>query len=174
MICFRVNQRIWGGFNQVWVEIEDKIRGHLWSVMFILIHDLEITRDFSFFTSNKMHLVSTTKTELIPPLKENRNSWSTCKPFFTGLNYCTTGSYSNTSSYSPLTGDTRSVTLNVPPSICLPSTLWPHNRATEKMPCIVGLFHKPQRFAPSSNYLKQWSSTQHTWRLHKFLPKLWV
>ncbi|XP_059516435.1 apolipoprotein B-100 isoform X1 [Myotis daubentonii] len=60
-----------------------------------------------FSVSNKMHLVSTTKTELIPPLKENRNSWSTCKPFFTGLNYCTTGTYSNTSSYSPLTGDTR-------------------------------------------------------------------
>ncbi|KAK1333256.1 hypothetical protein QTO34_006797 [Cnephaeus nilssonii] len=60
-----------------------------------------------FSVSNTMHLVSTIKTELTPPLTENRNSWSTCKPFFTGLNYCTTGTYSNTSSYSPLIGDTR-------------------------------------------------------------------
>ncbi|XP_045436454.1 apolipoprotein B-100 isoform X1 [Pipistrellus kuhlii] len=55
--------------------------------------------------SNTMHLVSAIK-ELTPPLTENRNSWSTCKPFFTGLNYCTTGTYSNTSSYFPLIGDT--------------------------------------------------------------------
>lgn len=127
--------------------------------MFILIHDLEITRDFSFFTSNTMHLVSTTKTELIQPLMENRNSWSTCKPFFTGLNYCTTGNYSNTSSNSPLIGDTRSAMLNVLLSICLPSILWPPSRAKEKMLCIVGLFYKPWGFAPYINYLKQWSST---------------
>ncbi|XP_077008302.1 apolipoprotein B-100 [Tamandua tetradactyla] len=65
-----------------------------------------------FSVSNMLHLVSTTKTEVIPPLIENRQSWSTCKPFFTGLNYCTTGAYSNASStdsasYYPLTGDTR-------------------------------------------------------------------
>ncbi|XP_058935120.1 apolipoprotein B-100 [Kogia breviceps] len=62
--------------------------------------------------SNTLHLVSTTKTEAIPPLAENRQSWSACKPFFIGLNYCTTVAYSNasstdSSSYYPLTGDTR-------------------------------------------------------------------
>ncbi|XP_007937481.1 apolipoprotein B-100 [Orycteropus afer afer] len=65
-----------------------------------------------FSGSNTLHLVSTTKTEVILPLIENRRSWSTCKPFFTGLNYCTMGAYSNASSidsasYYPLTGDTR-------------------------------------------------------------------
>ncbi|XP_036882362.2 apolipoprotein B-100 [Manis javanica] len=65
-----------------------------------------------FSGSNTFHLVSTTKTEMISPLTENRQSWSTCKPFFTGLNYCTTGAYSKASStdsgsYDPLTGDTR-------------------------------------------------------------------
>ncbi|KAL1783421.1 apolipoprotein B-100 [Sigmodon hispidus] len=65
-----------------------------------------------FSGSNTLHLVSTTKTEMIPPLIENRQSWSTCKPFFTGMNFCTTGAYSNASStesasYYPLTGDTR-------------------------------------------------------------------
>ncbi|XP_061024609.1 apolipoprotein B-100 isoform X1 [Eubalaena glacialis] len=65
-----------------------------------------------FSGSNTLHLVSTTKTEVIPPLVENRQSWSTCKPFFIGLNYCTTVAYSNasstdSSSYYPLTGDTR-------------------------------------------------------------------
>ncbi|XP_058523352.1 apolipoprotein B-100 [Ochotona princeps] len=65
-----------------------------------------------FSASNSLHLISTTKTEVIPPLSENRQSWSTCRPFFTGLNYCITGAYSNASStdsasYYPLTGDTR-------------------------------------------------------------------
>ncbi|XP_029409841.1 apolipoprotein B-100 isoform X2 [Nannospalax galili] len=65
-----------------------------------------------FSASNTLHLVSNTKTEVIPPLIENRQSWSTCKPFFTGMNYCATGAYSNASStesasYYPLTGDTR-------------------------------------------------------------------
>ncbi|XP_038607568.1 apolipoprotein B-100 isoform X1 [Tachyglossus aculeatus] len=65
-----------------------------------------------FSVSNTLHLVSTTKTEVIPPFIENRQSWSTCKPFFTGLNYCTTVAYSNASStdaapFYPLTGDTR-------------------------------------------------------------------
>lgn len=162
MICFRINQRILGGFRQGGCKGQDQGAFVLReSVMFISIHDLEITRDFSFFTSNTMHLVSAIK-ELTPPLTENRNSWSTCKPFFTGLNYCTTGTYSNTSSYFPLIGDTRSAMLNVSPSICLPSTLRPPNRATEKTLCVVGLFHKPQGFAPSINYLKQWSSTRHT------------
>ena len=40
------------------------------------------------------------------------------KPFFIGLNYCITGAYSNasstdSSSYYPLTGDTRSEMLSV-------------------------------------------------------------
>ncbi|KAK2493270.1 hypothetical protein MC885_004097 [Smutsia gigantea] len=62
--------------------------------------------------SNTLHLVSTTKTEVISPLTENRQSWSACKPLFTGLNYCTMGAYSKASStdpgsYYPLTGDAR-------------------------------------------------------------------
>nr|XP_011736487.1 apolipoprotein B-100 [Macaca nemestrina] len=62
--------------------------------------------------SNTLHLVSTTKTEVIPPLIENRQSLSVCKQLFTGLNYCTSSAYSNASStdsapYYPLTGDTR-------------------------------------------------------------------
>ncbi|XP_058143655.1 apolipoprotein B-100 [Dasypus novemcinctus] len=65
-----------------------------------------------FSVSNTLHLVSTTKTEAIPPPVENRQSWSACKPVFPGLSYCTTGAYSNTSStdassYYPLTGDSR-------------------------------------------------------------------
>uniref|UniRef100_A0A5F9DG36 Apolipoprotein B n=1 Tax=Oryctolagus cuniculus TaxID=9986 RepID=A0A5F9DG36_RABIT len=65
-----------------------------------------------FSGSNTLHLVSTTKTEVIPPLTENRQSWSTCRSFFTGLNYCITGAYSkanstDSASYHPLTGDTR-------------------------------------------------------------------
>ncbi|MCQ7614269.1 DUF1081 domain-containing protein, partial [Salmonella enterica] len=65
-----------------------------------------------FSGSNTLHLVFTTKTEVIPPLIENRQSWSICKPFFTGMSFCTTGAYSNASStesasYYPLTGDTR-------------------------------------------------------------------
>ncbi|XP_042536666.1 apolipoprotein B-100 [Dipodomys spectabilis] len=65
-----------------------------------------------FSSSNTLHLVSTTKMEAIPPLTENRQTWSTCKPLFPGLNYCTTGAYSTGSStesasFYPLTGDTR-------------------------------------------------------------------
>ncbi|XP_039743669.1 apolipoprotein B-100 isoform X2 [Pteropus medius] len=64
-----------------------------------------------FSGSNTLHLVSTTKMEAISSLPENRKSWSICKPFFTGLNYCM-GAYSNasstgTSSYYLLAGDTR-------------------------------------------------------------------
>ncbi|XP_075779540.1 apolipoprotein B-100 [Pelodiscus sinensis] len=68
------------------------------------------TKLFSF--SNTLHLVSPTKTEVIPPLIENRESWTSCKPFFIGLNYCTKVAYSNASytaaaPYFPLTGETR-------------------------------------------------------------------
>ncbi|XP_074847429.1 apolipoprotein B-100 [Carettochelys insculpta] len=65
-----------------------------------------------FSISNTLHLVSPTKTELIPPLIESRESWTSCKPFFVGLNYCTKVAYSN-ASYTdaapryPLTGETR-------------------------------------------------------------------
>ncbi|XP_055982548.1 apolipoprotein B-100 [Sorex fumeus] len=69
-------------------------------------------RLFSF--SNTLHFVSTTKTEAIPSLVFNKESWSTCKPFFPGLNYCIQGDYSNTSSTDsaldyPLTRDTSFV-----------------------------------------------------------------
>uniref|UniRef100_A0A8D0L817 Apolipoprotein B n=1 Tax=Sphenodon punctatus TaxID=8508 RepID=A0A8D0L817_SPHPU len=65
-----------------------------------------------FSISNTLHLVSPTKTEVIPPLIENRVSRTDCKPLFTGLNYCTRVEYSNASStdsapYYPLTGETR-------------------------------------------------------------------
>uniref|UniRef100_G3T3D1 Apolipoprotein B n=1 Tax=Loxodonta africana TaxID=9785 RepID=G3T3D1_LOXAF len=65
-----------------------------------------------FSGSNTLHLVSTTKTDMILPLIENRQTWSNCKPFFVGLNYCTSGAYTNASStdsasYYPLTGETR-------------------------------------------------------------------
>ncbi|XP_043918557.1 apolipoprotein B-100 [Protopterus annectens] len=63
-----------------------------------------------FSLSNKLSLLSTTKSEVIPPLIENRQSWTSCRPFFTGLNYCTIIQYSNASStneapYYPLTGE---------------------------------------------------------------------
>lgn len=102
---------------KMWGWFEERDRGWIcawWdSAISISVYDAKTTNStFSFFTSNTLHLVSTTKTEVIPPLIENRKSWSTCKPFFTGMNYCTTGAYSNASStesasYYPLTGDTR-------------------------------------------------------------------
>ncbi|XP_069461985.1 apolipoprotein B-100 [Ambystoma mexicanum] len=68
------------------------------------------TQLFSF--SNKLHLVSTSKTEAMPSIIENRESWSSCKPFFPGLKFCTNVAYSNASSidaapYYPLTGETK-------------------------------------------------------------------
>lgn len=131
---------------------------------FILIHDLKITQVLSFSTSNTLHLVSTTKMEAISSLPENRKSWSICKPFFTGLNYCM-GAYSNasstgTSSYYLLAGDTRSDTLSVQPSTCSPSTLWLPSRAKGKC-CVVGPCHQNWGFALFFNYLKQSSSTQY-------------
>uniref|UniRef100_H3B136 Apolipoprotein B n=1 Tax=Latimeria chalumnae TaxID=7897 RepID=H3B136_LATCH len=65
-----------------------------------------------FSVSNKLHLVSTTKTEVVPPLIENREAKTSCTPFFTGLKYCTIIEYSNASSvdaapYYPLTGETK-------------------------------------------------------------------
>ncbi|XP_068959082.1 apolipoprotein B-100 [Petaurus breviceps papuanus] len=66
-----------------------------------------------FKASNTLHLVSTTTySKVIPPLIENRKSWTDCRPLLRGLNYCSTLAYSNASSieaapYYPLTGDTR-------------------------------------------------------------------
>ncbi|XP_061478674.1 apolipoprotein B-100 [Rhineura floridana] len=65
-----------------------------------------------FSISNVLHLVTATRTEVIPPLIENRVSRTSCTPFFAGLNYCTRVEYSNASSteaapYYPLTGETR-------------------------------------------------------------------
>uniref|UniRef100_A0A8C2YB65 Apolipoprotein B n=1 Tax=Coturnix japonica TaxID=93934 RepID=A0A8C2YB65_COTJA len=62
--------------------------------------------------SNTLHLVSPAKTEEIPPLIENREFSTSCKPFISGLNFCTKLLYSNASSmeeapYYPLTGETR-------------------------------------------------------------------
>ncbi|KAF1512233.1 hypothetical protein FQV20_0000798, partial [Eudyptula albosignata] len=62
--------------------------------------------------SNTLHLVSPAKTEEIPPLIENRESWTSCKPFIAGLNFCTKLLYSNASAteaapYYPLTGESR-------------------------------------------------------------------
>ncbi|NXL48870.1 APOB protein, partial [Podilymbus podiceps] len=62
--------------------------------------------------SNTLHLVSPAKTEEIPPLIENRETWTSCKPFIAGLNFCTKLLYSNASAteaapYYPLTGESR-------------------------------------------------------------------
>ncbi|NXU55395.1 APOB protein, partial [Turnix velox] len=62
--------------------------------------------------SNTLHLVSPAKTEEIPPLSENRETWTSCKPFIAGLNLCSRLSYSNASDteaapYYPLTGESR-------------------------------------------------------------------
>ncbi|KAM9016496.1 LOW QUALITY PROTEIN: apolipoprotein B-100 [Ara ararauna] len=62
--------------------------------------------------SNTLHLVSPTKSEEIPPLIENRETWTSCKPFIAGLNFCTKLLYSNASAteaapYYPLTGESR-------------------------------------------------------------------
>ncbi|XP_007516840.2 apolipoprotein B-100 [Erinaceus europaeus] len=67
---------------------------------------------FSF--SNTIHLVTTSRTEVIPSLVFDRQSWSTCRPFLPGLNYCIMSDYSNATStdsgfYSPLLGETRFV-----------------------------------------------------------------
>ncbi|CAD7676392.1 unnamed protein product [Nyctereutes procyonoides] len=71
------------------------------------------TRPVKLFSgSNTLHLVSTTKTEELAPLNESRQSWSTCKPLFTGLDYCSSGAYSTanspeSASYHPLSRDIR-------------------------------------------------------------------
>ncbi|OPJ73626.1 apolipoprotein B-100 [Patagioenas fasciata monilis] len=62
--------------------------------------------------SNTLHLVSLAKTEEIPPLTENQETWTSCKPFIPGLNFCTKLLYSNASAteaapYYPLTGESR-------------------------------------------------------------------
>ncbi|KAM6084999.1 apolipoprotein B-100 [Theristicus caerulescens] len=62
--------------------------------------------------SNTLYLVSPAKTEEIPPLIENRETWTSCKPFIAGLNFCTKLLYSNASAteaapYYPLTGESR-------------------------------------------------------------------
>ncbi|CAM9969728.1 unnamed protein product [Bubo scandiacus] len=62
--------------------------------------------------SNTLHLVSPAKTEEIPPLIENQETWTSCKPFIAGLNFCTKLLYSNASAteaapYYPLTGESR-------------------------------------------------------------------
>nr|XP_033793379.1 apolipoprotein B-100 [Geotrypetes seraphini] len=65
-----------------------------------------------FSISNKLNLVSTMKTEAMPSIVENRESSTSCRPLFVGLNYCVNIGYSNASfsdaaPYYPLTGETR-------------------------------------------------------------------
>ncbi|XP_034515741.1 apolipoprotein B-100 [Ailuropoda melanoleuca] len=66
-----------------------------------------------FSGRNTVHFISTTNTEEAPPLKENREAWSDCKPLFTGLDFCTSSShYTTTTSPEPasfyqLSQDTR-------------------------------------------------------------------
>uniref|UniRef100_A0A8C4XND5 Apolipoprotein B n=1 Tax=Falco tinnunculus TaxID=100819 RepID=A0A8C4XND5_FALTI len=62
--------------------------------------------------SNTLHLVSPAKTEEFPPLIENQETWTSCKPFVAGLNFCTKLLYTNASAieaapYYPLTGESR-------------------------------------------------------------------
>lgn len=130
---------------------------------------LKVTPVFSFFTSNTVHFISTTNTEEAPSLKENTEGWSDCKPLFTGLDFCTSSSHYTTTtspepaSFYPLSQDTRSELLSVPPCFCSPSTLWPLGRVKEHLLCVVrGPCHLPYTFAPSFNHLKSRSSVQHT------------
>ncbi|KAH0621946.1 hypothetical protein JD844_023712 [Phrynosoma platyrhinos] len=65
-----------------------------------------------FSLSNVLHLVTPTRTEVIPPLIENRESRTSCTRYFAGLDMCIRVEYSNASSieaapYYPLTGETR-------------------------------------------------------------------
>ncbi|KAM4042662.1 apolipoprotein B-100 [Anomaloglossus baeobatrachus] len=65
-----------------------------------------------FSINNKVNLIFASKTEVLPSIVENREEKTTCRPFLTGLNYCTSIAYSNASSidsapYFPLTGETR-------------------------------------------------------------------
>ncbi|XP_056420267.1 apolipoprotein B-100 isoform X2 [Hyla sarda] len=65
-----------------------------------------------FSINNKVNLVFASKTEVMPPIIENREDRTTCWPLITGMNYCTSIGYSNASSidsapYFPLTGESR-------------------------------------------------------------------
>ncbi|MBN3301215.1 APOB protein, partial [Amia calva] len=65
-----------------------------------------------FSVSNKLLSVSSTQTEIVPPMVESRTDSVTCKPLITGLQFCSIVRYSNASStdaapYYPLTGETR-------------------------------------------------------------------
>ncbi|OCT79025.1 hypothetical protein XELAEV_18030121mg [Xenopus laevis] len=65
-----------------------------------------------FSISNKLNLVFASKTEVMTSIIGNREALASCKPLFTGLNYCTNMEYSNAGSidgapYFPLTGETR-------------------------------------------------------------------
>ncbi|XP_077167786.1 apolipoprotein B-100 [Paroedura picta] len=65
-----------------------------------------------FSISNTLHLVTPTRSEVIPPSMENRESQTSCRPLFIGLQLCTKIEYTNARNseaapYYPLTGDTR-------------------------------------------------------------------
>ncbi|XP_044145271.1 apolipoprotein B-100 [Bufo gargarizans] len=65
-----------------------------------------------FSINHKVNLVFASKTEVMPSIVENREEQMTCRPLFTGANYCINIGYSNASSidsapYFPLTGEAR-------------------------------------------------------------------
>ncbi|XP_054825988.1 apolipoprotein B-100 [Eublepharis macularius] len=65
-----------------------------------------------FSISNVLNLVTSTRTEVIPPLMKNRESRRSCSPSFVGLAVCTSIEYSNASTteaapYFPFTGEAR-------------------------------------------------------------------
>ncbi|XP_064159415.1 apolipoprotein B-100 isoform X1 [Anguilla rostrata] len=65
-----------------------------------------------FSISNRLLSVSSTQTEVVPPLVEGRTDSVECDPLFAGLKLCTITQYSNASSietapYYPLTGESR-------------------------------------------------------------------
>uniref|UniRef100_A0A4W3HYI8 Apolipoprotein B n=1 Tax=Callorhinchus milii TaxID=7868 RepID=A0A4W3HYI8_CALMI len=67
-----------------------------------------------FSMSNRLSLLYSTKIEDIPSIMENRQEWKSCKPLISGLNLCSSATYSNASSIDnapnyPLTGETRFV-----------------------------------------------------------------
>ncbi|XP_078397676.1 apolipoprotein B-100 [Cetorhinus maximus] len=64
--------------------------------------------------SSAQSLIYSTKTEAIPSIMENRQEWKSCTPLFTGLEICSSATYSDAGSIDnapsyPLTGETRFV-----------------------------------------------------------------
>ncbi|KAM6917506.1 apolipoprotein B-100 isoform 1-T1 [Lycodopsis pacificus] len=65
-----------------------------------------------FSISNKLQSVSSSQTQIVPPLLEEQSESTDCQPLFSGLRLCSLVSFSNATSidqapYHPLSGDSR-------------------------------------------------------------------